>query len=529
MQTSTPDPTADALAPILYDPVFANTLLLVGSTEPIPSIEALLSPTHLLSSSPDRAIHPTLHPFTIAPGVDAVHTLPPLLAQATGLASNFRTRSSNAGPVWIRRRGSSDSASSTTPPLTPPTRSRRSSGFSPYLSSPNGSFDSYSGKISPSPSSIDLPPRIEMKKSTSGASLSGSRESSRPSARSRLSASFSQSNIFGGLAKWNDKSTTALSNGGSPFDAVVNFMPRASEFKPERALQDMLHQAVVLTTAVLPIVARKGPSSPSDQALPISLLHVLPSQVPGPLPSVIESFLLSFIPSFAHRGDREVWTSVLSTPAWLEQRVDVLSRNFDSPEELSGAEVLLFGGLRCPIELLEDQGEAGDYKPRAFLSSWESCMRMPGLLAEARRPTESRPPTVIQRTETQRRESRQPEMDRSAIQQPKIEPSKEDIHTPVARQPSSRTKPAVQRLPSDPPSISYSDMRSRTPPSTEKPSPTSSDQDASQSSCSSWSGGETGSWDQGEGRQLSPPQQVPGKIKKGLASWLKGKTRVMRV
>jgi len=500
----TPGPSADMLAPILYSPVFSNTLLLVGSNDPSPSIEALLSPSHLLNAGPDGTIYSILHPFTLPPGPDGAHCLPPLLVHATSLAQQFRSRQNASPRAWTGRRGSSNPNSSSTSPLTPTSRGRKLSNLGSNEGSPRHSFDSNSNGTSPSYRGLDSSRKPAMTKSSSGPSIHSLRDCARPSPRSRLS-SFSRDSVFGGIGKSSETDLKASLDGGSPFDAVINFLTRASDFPPERALQDMLHQAVVLTTGVLPIIARNAAKSSNQQALPISLLHVLPSHVPGPLPAVTESFLLSFLPSFAYRGDREVWASVISTPAWLTNDVDDLTRQPDSVEQLSGAEVLVFGGLRCPTKVLKDSGETEDVKSRAFLASWESCMYMPGLVAEARRP------------------------------------------------PPERTQSSPQRNHhhNSPPSIAYSYVGPRTPPKTTKLLPavppetmekrrstlvlrdttdslSTPELDHSHSSCSSSSmnGDSTGS-EQSEAKQV-PKIVVVEKDKKGFSEWLKMKSKGMR-
>lgn len=524
------DPTADALTPILYDPVFASTLLLVGSTEPSPSIEALLSPSHLLPSRPDRGIYPILHTFTIPPGIDGAHSLPSLLAQANSLAQQFRTRSTPSSS-WTRRRGLSDSALTSTLPLTPPTRGRTFSSLGSYQGSPRGSYDSKSDDFSPSPSNPDTTQRPEIRKSSSGLSLNGMRDSLRPPARSRLSSSFSSNNLFAGLPKLSDVAAPSTPVGGSPFDAVINIMPRATEFAPERALQDMLHQAVVLTTGVLPVISRTSAKPSAGQPLQISLLHVLPSQVPVALPQVIESFLLSLLPSFAYRGDRELWTSVVTTPAWQANNVDDVAQGSISDASPTGAKTLLFGGLRCPVNLLQNEREAARFKPRAFLSSWGACIPMPGLLSEAGRSS-----TASQLSVDNRRPSYRTQ----------ISADTQQLFAGTHRASMTRSAPSTRRVPSEPISIAYSDTKFRNPPSTnqrtfanapfepprlcpDSDSPSTPELNTSHSSCSSWSGvGEISSSDQSEAKSI-PQVQITEKGKKGFSSWFKSRTKVMKV
>ena len=154
------EPTADLLAPILYDPAIAGTLLLVGSTEPLPSIEALLSPSHLLSNGPDQTIYPTLLPFVSPPGVDVAHSLESLLPHAINLAQQFRTRQNGSFRVWTDRHGSSDSVSSITPPGAPPAHLRKHSSLGLGEGIPRESWHSNWNGLSASPAFQPLKSRM---------------------------------------------------------------------------------------------------------------------------------------------------------------------------------------------------------------------------------------------------------------------------------------------------------------------------------------------------------------------------------
>jgi len=252
-------------------------------------------------------------------------------------------------------------------------------------------------------------------------------------------------------------------------------------------MQDMLHQAVVLTSGIIPVLSRRAtkPSAIPDP-LAISLLHVLPAQVPGPLPGVVENFLLSLVPKFAAQSEREIWSSVITIPAWL-----AAPRQLGS-EVHTGAEALCFGGLRC---LPSAQPEV---RLRAFLPNWNVCISARGTIAQ-------------------------------------IKPH----------------RPAPVSLRSEPPSIGYAGTEARTPPMTgdayvpartmqplangrvvmrgERPSerdfaPDTPELDPSYSSCSSVSGvGELGSntgSDEGH-----PSVSEKTRKKKGLAGWFLSKSK----
>ena len=484
------EPTADLLAPILYDPAIAGTLLLVGSTEPLPSIEALLSPSHLLSNGPDQTIYPTLLPFVSPPGVDVAHSLESLLPHAINLAQQFRTRQNGSFRVWTDRHGSSDSVSSITPPGAPPAHLRKHSSLGLGEGIPRESWHSNWNGLSASPAFQPFSQKPDVRQSVSGPSLDRMRDISRPTPRSRLS-SFTRNRIT-------EADSKAAFSIRSPFDAVINFIPRASEFAPERALQDMLQQAVVVTTALLPLIARRTANTSREQGLPIRLLHVLPTHIPRPLPAVVESFLLCFLPTFAHRGEREIWGSVITTTAWLMDRVGQPSRKPDSVGEMSGAEVLLFGGVRCLLKVLNDQSNVQEVKARAFLASWGSCLHIPGFFAVARRSP--------------------------------VKPQVQSPHHQYSSPPSSlcsdvhlRTRPSTtyeERLPATP-------MIRRLSRLVFAQDPSMPELDASQSSASSSSGfGDSNGSEQIEGTQV-PQVHVAQKENRGFSGWFKRKSKMM--
>jgi hypothetical protein len=97
-------------------------------------------------------------------------------------------------------------------------------------------------------------------------------------------------------------------------------------------------------------------------------------------------------------GDRDIWASVISTPVWRSPFVDtsppssVNGSGFPPQgDDISGAEALLFGGIRCPHYILDGQDEP--LKSRAFLGNWNSCVVMPGLLCDARSTPRPRGPS----------------------------------------------------------------------------------------------------------------------------------------
>ncbi|WWC63833.1 uncharacterized protein I303_106438 [Kwoniella dejecticola CBS 10117] len=436
------DPTPASLAPILYDPAFSDTLLLVGSYRPLPAIEALLSPSHLMSSSPNQQIFPTVQPFntSVESNDTDAHALTVLLAQATSLAQQYRSRPRGSSTFTRPRAGSvTSSSASNSPPSTPPMRKRVLSNFN------------ISGSSSARSSTDSTLSTNERQRS---ASMYDTSNESTPKAKNRLT-SFGRDSIFGGLMKSSDGSDfggspSAGGSGqhGSLFDAVINFVPDMKNFKPERALQDMLHQAVVITTGIMPSLTRQRGKPPSNPQMPISLIHVLPKIMPTPLPNVIESFLLSLLPTFQLRCPREIFGCVVTTPVWLSPFVEsrpahAASSTNSRPAsqiaagDVSGAEVLLFGGVRCPYQVL---GSNEEFRPRAFLANWSSCMSMPGLIAESRRPSTT---------------------------------SVTSASTSASSRPSSSGRPSIghERQLSSPPSIPYTSTHARTPPHSRSPSP----------------------------------------------------------
>lgn len=405
----------ESLAPILYNPAFSDTLVIVASPEPQPAIEALTSPSYLLSATPNSEIYPHVQPLSLSSKalVPGTHPLPTLLEKAADIARSFRANRSGSKALGDRR-PSSDSLSSLTgtgtgpAPLTPNKRARKLSA----LSADMGKRDSIdSGRDSTSPSRpSSLFDGIGAPRQDSFMPITGEGSAS-STPRSRMS-SFSRNSFVNTIGTIANKVVDSDMRGpsqtsGSAFDAVLNFIPPASDFTPERMLQDMLHGAVVITTGVIPHLVRRQPKADSAKANPVaptpqpdvSLIHVLPSLVPRPIPALIESFLLSMLPTF-QTGDRDIWASVISTPVWRSPFVDtsppssvIGSGSPPQGDDISGAEALLFGGVRCPHYILDGQDEP--LKSRAFLGNWNACVVMPGLLCDARstpRPSRASPP-----------------------------------------------------------------------------------------------------------------------------------------
>lgn len=397
------EPTPQSLAPILHSAQFEMTLLLIALSDPSPALEALASPSYALNATPEQqTVYPHIQTFTpsntsgTAITGDQSHFLPPLLDQAAVLAQQWRN-SLNAAPrkTWRSmsvgtsvsmgmgmgmgsRRGSVDTGNTTTPALTPrrlsptefPGRGTTRSSIDSTTSRPGSSFDSKSSSADHRPGLRDFGSSVSL------ADIAGS-NGGRPS-RSRL---FSMSKA--------KPEAVATHSTATPFDAVIHFIPPPSASAPQRALQEMLHATVILTSAVTPILARKGSalpaaklssssstmtlSSPSADITPISLIHVVPPTAPAPLPEVIESFVLSFMPRFQVATERELQGMAVGLQAWLNKRIinsrsssiGSVAEDEEDHGEMSGAEVLLFGGAQAPATT----GETGQ-RARAYLGAW---------------------------------------------------------------------------------------------------------------------------------------------------------------
>ncbi|TXT09116.1 hypothetical protein VHUM_02590 [Vanrija humicola] len=382
------EPLRMTLSPLLYSKAFANTLLLIGSVNPLPEIEALLSPSHLLNGENGKTIYPTVQPFTVPQSVldQHSHPLPAFLNHAAVLADEFRKNGGLApsptatmanGPANRSRRSSGSSASGTlTPPLTPGTSRKRFSPFNrashastPPSSSPRGSTNDLTA-MRYSASTNSRPPSVMS---------NGER---RPSSIRRLGSLFREDGI--------------TVSEGSPFDAVINFIPSATRCAdPSRVLQEMLQSAVVLTTAVLPMLTKVATNNsltagatPFELA-PLSLVHIVPLDAPPTLAPVIERFLLPLLPPLKRRVRRDLFACVTGLGAWLAPQTDAMG------EGLPGAETILFGGVRCYVHLSDDGGAQ-----QAMLAGWEYAASAPGVLVENSEKAEA-PPPFLTRTSSQ--------------------------------------------------------------------------------------------------------------------------------
>ncbi|RSH89729.1 hypothetical protein EHS25_001714 [Saitozyma podzolica] len=332
-------PSVDALSPILYNPAFAGSLLLVASTRPLPFIEATTPPCGFPSAPPHAEIFPTVEVFSLP--------LHPRFGEST-----------NCPPCSKRLQISRAPSDRTSPGLGGITIRLIHHKAPPCLA-----------RYQVSISSLDMDQDA----------LSAPEDIVAP-ARSHLSY-FSRSRFPRGPSKQTRSETirTTWQQNGSPFDAIINFIPSANTFQADGILQNMLHQSVVTTIGVVPYLARKAPGSTFDPISSVSLVHVLPTLVPKALPVIIESFLLSMMPAFQN-GNRQVWGAVVSTAVWQSPNVDIVSHSQidHSTERVSGAEILLYGRVRCSQIVREGSGEPR--KSRAFLGNWNACVSMPGLL-----------------------------------------------------------------------------------------------------------------------------------------------------
>lgn len=362
------EPTIAALAPLLYSPAFSDTLILVGSIQPLPEIESLTSPSHLLSLGNGSTIFPTVQPFQppAAALKNASHPLHALLKHASALADAHRhgTTVPDSPPSrplsWASRsrRGSTTSMMSgiQTPPTPPRSRfafGRRSAASSP-MTSPTGSaidLSSMNFKKNRAPSVMSMPAHDQPR----------------------------------GLRRVASYLREKPSSEGSPFDAVINFIPPAvSRMDGQRALQDMLQHSVVVTTAVLPVMTSACTDNSVSASIsvpdlaPLSLLHIVPSDAPSALAPVIERFLVPLLPAMGMRTRRQLFGCVTGLGPWMAPATD------PTVDGLPGAETLIFGGLRS---LDQSQG----LRSQALLTGWNQCVRSDGTLVEASQRGESPP------------------------------------------------------------------------------------------------------------------------------------------
>ena len=168
--------------------------------------------------------------------------------------------------------------------------------------------------------------------------------------RSRFSLSFSKSH-----SDDEGRRPGIAPSSGSPFDAIINFLQPSSG--SQNGIREMLHQTMVLTTGAWPLVMLR---SQTPDELPIPLLHVLPSKVIGPIPNIIEDYLLTFKAGVASRGGpRETRSMVVHSSVWKTPQAE-LANGLIRPVQ-SGANLLLLNGAK-PVG------------PRALITRWKLCV-----------------------------------------------------------------------------------------------------------------------------------------------------------
>ncbi len=157
----------------------------------------------------------------------------------------------------------------------------------------------------------------------------------------------------------------------SPFDVVLHYLP-----SPEKtSFQAMLQGTVMLTTAVLPVMDRKGMrdnrlderkellevdfSKLSLNDFVPTLIHVLPRGTPEPLPLVLDSFMSSLLPS-SQRGMKGY-----ILPATLLMEPLKIGRE---ETRLIGLEVILGGGLNVP-----SRSSGNTINSRSYLPTFANC------------------------------------------------------------------------------------------------------------------------------------------------------------
>ncbi|ORX39268.1 hypothetical protein BD324DRAFT_649350 [Kockovaella imperatae] len=305
-------PTPESLSPLLYDDIYQDTLLLIGTPTPDPNIQALLK------GSDAKPIRPIVRTFS--PNTDGNVTAA-LLKEAQNIAQSYRNRRAKSN--------------------------RRMSSLSlGRADSPSPSFKRmslYSGSASTLP------------RSGSDVSIPGRRQT-----------------------KSDSRPPLAVLSTPVLFDAVINFLHSPS-LGQQRAMQEMLHQTMVITTGIWPILMA-NPDSMSD--LPTLLLHVMPSGVTGAVPHVIEDYLISFSSNIAHGARRDLRALAVHSSIWRTPVVELASGPI--AQNFSGANVLMFNGL-SPL------------RASALVSRWKSCadVSMPPL--EDARPRLQRPSSAASR------------------------------------------------------------------------------------------------------------------------------------
>nr|ODN90598.1 hypothetical protein L203_01709 [Cryptococcus depauperatus CBS 7841] len=375
------DVTPSGLAPLLYNNAFSNTVLLIGTLEKDAAIDSLLSPSHLLSASSDRVIYPILETFQPVSKGDGPQVLSDLLKQAVRIAGRYRLRKR---PVRSESRQSlprSTSLESTPTSL----GGRRNSMFG--LNIMSGSKKSLSAITRQSSLRSRSESRPNIAKNMSSKSLQALSELSSRKPRSRLSLDRDSALS---LATRKPDSALRVANDSHLFDAVINFVPSLasssdSRLKQQQGIKDMLNQASVTTTGVIPLIGRTlGKTRDTERAaLPVTFLHVVPQTWPSFL-LALESFILSLLPNYQTCGNQELFGCIVTTPVWQCPLVST-STTLVPVNSYSGAEVLLLGGVRCPSYAGRNSG----LRPRASLYSWEACVTISGMIAESRRPSHS--------------------------------------------------------------------------------------------------------------------------------------------
>ena len=320
----TVDPALDDLRPILESPSFANTLLLIGSPYRLSDLDSLFP----LPGATPPSTYPQLR---LLQADQYGHPLASIIAQAKDVAYEHRLANRQKRKVL---------SSSPTRPLS--TRvSRRSSIFSMF------------SRASDEPSQA-------FRMAERPASLVGSSpgSASRPASMRRSS---SRRRILDKIDPLRAPDLHVLPDSVPLFDAVLNFIPFFDCPKP---FKDMFHDTILTTAAITPILTQSHS--------PTKFVHVLPPYPPSNLASVLEASFLSYFSAVPH-GER-IFAALIASAAWNGLSVGSV---------YTPAEMVLFGGVACPVEVLKGRG---DFVGRAYLDRWDRCFHLPGLLGEVRQP-----------------------------------------------------------------------------------------------------------------------------------------------
>lgn len=324
-------PTPDSLSPLLYNPQYASTLILIALSSPSAAFTQLAA-----QNTAERTTYPIVQLVDLKSiaASNPAHPLPSLLDNAAKVAAQWRA--SLSGPStprmsWMGSRTSSADSIASARQMPPPTSNR---------------------------SSMAPPSSFRRSSEVSTNSSYDSRRMSAPVSRTRPEPSSRKSSFFG-LGKTSESKAPPPA---SPFDAVLHFIPPASEFSANRALQEMLQRSILLTSTVIPTLAKRDMSNSKEvlvDVIPVSLVHILPSSPPAALPTVIENFVLSLLPSFQSKSERDLSTYVITEAGWL----------YPSERDImSGSDLVLFGGAKvCPKQLPDGTTRT---KPRAFIPFW---------------------------------------------------------------------------------------------------------------------------------------------------------------